>query len=286
MCSRTTSAIERALWRTEATSAVKSWTPPMKIDPIRIHSSAGSQPNMTPGQDRPDDRPGGGDGREVLPEAGTAARWARSPRRRAWLTAGVAARASQAQQPGQQRAVGEVPGRQHGRRGEHDQDQAHGHLMRCVSRAMIAAPPAAGAVGTEPSRACTPAADVRDRVASRGGRHNARLGHLQAGRRAKSTAPGDGPPQRSGSAELHGVCSLTYPENPLVVGATGSIYYSGCCPGARGGGGTNRVCLPIKLWRFRRVVRTGGPCCSAAVRAGRDARSPRASRLAACCQGG
>ena len=66
MCSRTTSAIERALWRIEATSAVKSCTPPMKIEPTRIQISAGSQPNITPGQDRPDDRPGGGDRREVL----------------------------------------------------------------------------------------------------------------------------------------------------------------------------------------------------------------------------
>jgi hypothetical protein len=48
MWSRTTSAIERALWRTEATSAEKSCTPPMKTLPMRIQSSAGSQPNATP----------------------------------------------------------------------------------------------------------------------------------------------------------------------------------------------------------------------------------------------
>ena len=48
MCSRTTSAIERALWRMEATSAVMSCTPPMKIEPTRIQISAGSQPNISP----------------------------------------------------------------------------------------------------------------------------------------------------------------------------------------------------------------------------------------------
>ena len=48
MWSRTTSAIDRAPWRIEATSAVKSWTPPMKMLPTRIQSSAGSQPKATP----------------------------------------------------------------------------------------------------------------------------------------------------------------------------------------------------------------------------------------------
>jgi hypothetical protein len=48
MWSRTTSAIDRALWRIEATRAAKSWTPPMKMLPRRIQSSAGSQPNATP----------------------------------------------------------------------------------------------------------------------------------------------------------------------------------------------------------------------------------------------
>ena len=44
MWSRTTSAIERALWRTEATRAEKSCTPPTNTLPARIQSSAGSQP--------------------------------------------------------------------------------------------------------------------------------------------------------------------------------------------------------------------------------------------------
>ena len=48
MWSRTTSAIDRALWRIDAASAVMSCTPPMKIEPTRIQSSAGSQPNITP----------------------------------------------------------------------------------------------------------------------------------------------------------------------------------------------------------------------------------------------
>ena len=48
MWSRTTSAIDRALWRTLATSAEKSWTPPMKMLPSRIQASAGAQPKATP----------------------------------------------------------------------------------------------------------------------------------------------------------------------------------------------------------------------------------------------
>src|SRR5688572_9695947 len=46
--SRTTSAIERALWRIEATSDEKSCTPPIRIEPTRIQISAGSQPNVSP----------------------------------------------------------------------------------------------------------------------------------------------------------------------------------------------------------------------------------------------
>jgi hypothetical protein len=48
MCSRTTSAIERALCRIDATRADISCTPPMKIEPMRIQISAGSQPNVRP----------------------------------------------------------------------------------------------------------------------------------------------------------------------------------------------------------------------------------------------
>lgn len=48
MCWWTTSAIEPALWRTEAVSAVMSWTPPMKIEPIKIQIMAGSQPKARP----------------------------------------------------------------------------------------------------------------------------------------------------------------------------------------------------------------------------------------------
>ena len=43
-----------------------SCTPPMKIEPTRIHNSAGSQPNIDAGQNRPDDRPGRGDRRKML----------------------------------------------------------------------------------------------------------------------------------------------------------------------------------------------------------------------------
>ncbi len=42
---RTTSAIERASCRTEATSAEKSCTAPMKTTPNVIHRTHGSQPN-------------------------------------------------------------------------------------------------------------------------------------------------------------------------------------------------------------------------------------------------
>ena len=66
MWSRTTSAIERALWRIEAVSAVMSCTPPMKIEPTRIQISAGSQPNIDAGQNGPHDRPRRCDRRKVL----------------------------------------------------------------------------------------------------------------------------------------------------------------------------------------------------------------------------
>jgi hypothetical protein len=42
--SRAISAIESAPWRTEATSAVKSCTAPMRITPNTIHRTQGTQP--------------------------------------------------------------------------------------------------------------------------------------------------------------------------------------------------------------------------------------------------
>jgi hypothetical protein len=48
MCWRTTSAIDRPRCRTDATRAEKSWTPPIRIEPHRIQSMAGSQPNKAP----------------------------------------------------------------------------------------------------------------------------------------------------------------------------------------------------------------------------------------------
>ena len=44
-CSRVMSAIERAPWRTEAASAMKSCTAPMSTTPMPIQSRQGSQPN-------------------------------------------------------------------------------------------------------------------------------------------------------------------------------------------------------------------------------------------------
>ena len=48
MWSRTTSAIDRALCRIDATSAEKSCTPPIRMLPTRIQIRAGAQPNATP----------------------------------------------------------------------------------------------------------------------------------------------------------------------------------------------------------------------------------------------
>ena len=42
--SRAISAIESAPWRTDATSAVKSWTAPMRTTPSTIQSTQGTQP--------------------------------------------------------------------------------------------------------------------------------------------------------------------------------------------------------------------------------------------------
>ena len=39
-------AIEHAPWRIDPTSAAKSCIEPMKMQPITIHQSAGSQPNI------------------------------------------------------------------------------------------------------------------------------------------------------------------------------------------------------------------------------------------------
>jgi hypothetical protein len=44
MYRRTTSAIDFAPWRTEATSVIRSCTPPMKIAPKMIQIQAGIQP--------------------------------------------------------------------------------------------------------------------------------------------------------------------------------------------------------------------------------------------------
>ena len=66
MWSRTTSAIDSALWRIEATRAVMSCTPPMKIEPMRIHNQRRQPAEIQAGQDRPDDRPGRGDRRKML----------------------------------------------------------------------------------------------------------------------------------------------------------------------------------------------------------------------------
>lgn len=44
-CWRTSSAIVFASWRTEATSAARSWTAPMRTEPSTIHSTHGNHPN-------------------------------------------------------------------------------------------------------------------------------------------------------------------------------------------------------------------------------------------------
>ena len=60
MCSRTTSAIDRALCRMDAVSDVMSCTPPMKTLPMRIQSKAGSQPKNTPARIGPTIGPAAG----------------------------------------------------------------------------------------------------------------------------------------------------------------------------------------------------------------------------------
>ncbi len=50
---RTISPIDAPPWRTEAIRLEKSWTPPMKMEPRTIHSSAGSQPNQMPAKTGP-----------------------------------------------------------------------------------------------------------------------------------------------------------------------------------------------------------------------------------------
>lgn len=45
---RTTSVIDLAWCRTEATRDPMSWTPPTKIEPRTIQTSAGTHPNTTP----------------------------------------------------------------------------------------------------------------------------------------------------------------------------------------------------------------------------------------------
>src|SRR5690606_30206511 len=48
MYCRASSATERARWRIEPTSAAMSWTPPTKIEPSTIQSTAGTQPKKRP----------------------------------------------------------------------------------------------------------------------------------------------------------------------------------------------------------------------------------------------
>ena len=40
------SPMDCPLWRMEATSAPKSWTPPKKMPPINTHRATGTQPKM------------------------------------------------------------------------------------------------------------------------------------------------------------------------------------------------------------------------------------------------
>ena len=47
MCSRTTSAIDRAWCRILAVKAARSCTPPITMEPTKIHTNAGNQPNNT-----------------------------------------------------------------------------------------------------------------------------------------------------------------------------------------------------------------------------------------------
>ena len=42
------SPMDRPPWRTEATRAPKSWTPPKKMPPMTIHSAQASQPKPKP----------------------------------------------------------------------------------------------------------------------------------------------------------------------------------------------------------------------------------------------
>ena len=47
MTARVTSPMVAALWRTEATSVLMSWTAPMRMLPPTTHANAGAQPHTT-----------------------------------------------------------------------------------------------------------------------------------------------------------------------------------------------------------------------------------------------
>ena len=66
MCSRTTSAIERALWRIEATSGAEVMHAADENRADQNPDQRRQPAERQPGQNRPDDRSGGGDGRKML----------------------------------------------------------------------------------------------------------------------------------------------------------------------------------------------------------------------------
>jgi hypothetical protein len=79
MFNRTTSVIEHAWCRMEATSALKSWTPPIKMAPMRIHANAGPHPKATPATIGPTIGPAAAIAEKCWPSRKFVCPWEHSP---------------------------------------------------------------------------------------------------------------------------------------------------------------------------------------------------------------